>query len=226
MDREAAQGLEGMDARRSFHLPDFVRDICESFMSKPWAQAMAIASIIVIFWPSILDALARRVRPEDQALMDGGFGEQFLVEMTIVVGDKRLGTDRGVVWFAEGLMGFSGRATAFVLAPRDLRPNLVSKKREGKDPLPAGSIVLRGAPREAYIVVTPLGRQRRAYVAGLKRFMWSKKPSQSERCWPPLTRYRETKVDQQAIERTEDVAGLTGLLPKAAFDDVNRLSAG
>ncbi|GEM_PF-5821513 len=48
--------------------------------------------------------------------MDGALGEQCSVEVTVVVENRRIGTDRGVVWFVDDLMGFP-KASDVVVTP-------------------------------------------------------------------------------------------------------------
>jgi hypothetical protein len=141
--------------------------------------------------------------PMDQALIDGGFGDQFPAELTIVVDNKAIGSDRGAVWFADGLMGFSGSAASFVLASRD-----VEVREPGRDhprsgqPYPAGTILLRGAPREAYVVVSPLSGHKEGYYLRLKRFQDEFASSDAERFWPPLKPYvEETPALEAAVGR-------------------------
>lgn len=133
-----------------------------------------------------------RMMPMDQALVDGGFGDQFPAELTIVVGNKAIGSDRGAVWFADGLMGFSGSAASLVLASNDIEVREAGRDhpRTGQ-PYPAGSILLRGAPCEAYVVVSPLSGHEEGYRLRLKQFQGEMASSDAERFWPPLQPYAE-----------------------------------
>jgi len=126
----------------------------------------------------------------DQALVDGGFGDQFPVELAIVVQANTIGVDRGVLWFADGLMGFSGSAASFVLASSDLEPTEKGRHhpRSGQ-PYPAGAILLKRAPQEAYVVIIPLKGHEAGYEARLKRFEDESPTADAERFWPPLHCY-------------------------------------
>lgn len=134
--------------------------------------------------------LAKRVRDADRELMDGGFGDQCFVELTIVVDRRRIGADRGVMWFADGLMGFSGRACSFVLAASDLEVGPTASGANGVRPYPADTLVLVGTPRPSYMVVTPLAGQE-WYRTRLRTFLQDSEPGEGERCFPPLVPYGE-----------------------------------
>ncbi|RYG25418.1 hypothetical protein EON82_07180 [bacterium] len=141
--------------------------------------------------------------PEDHALVDGAFGDQFPVEVTLVVEGERTGTDRGVVWFADGLMGFSGKALSFVLAASDVAAEWDESKRHitGKH-LPPGSLVLVGTPKLAHVVVDPLRGHAEAYRERLNAFVAANEVSEWERYWPPLSPYSESPpVINQAVRR-------------------------
>lgn len=121
--------------------------------------------------------------------MDESFGDQYLVEVTIVVGKDRLGTDRGVLWFSDGLMGFSGNATSFVLSGEDIRLQWKNKKRDTA--LPSHAILLQGAPRFAYFVVHPIGAAARKCFERLNLFELMGTKHEGERVWPPLVPYKD-----------------------------------
>ncbi len=177
-------------------LPNLVRTIVQ-----PWfgAHGAAFAMVALVVLMALLFAYfglrerrARRLRPEDQALVDGAFGDQYPAEMTIVASGKRLGSDRGVVWFADGLIGFSGGAASFVLAATDVERQQGQKKRDRRGRvLPPGALVLRNAPGEAYVIVAPLGNHTRPYFERLTAFCWRDERVEAERHWPPLVAYDE-----------------------------------
>ncbi len=132
----------------------------------------------------------RRAHAGDSALVDGGFGEQFPVEIAVVARGQRLGVDRGVVWFADGLMGFSGAASSFVLAAWDVKIRATATPaRYGQTPIPAGAIELADSPVPAYLLLEALGTSEAALRERLKRFDKETAAPDAERHWPPLVPY-------------------------------------
>jgi hypothetical protein len=158
--------------------------------------AVLILVMLVIGCVAFKNLIVERRAPQDSAFVDGAFGDQFLVEVTIVAGKNRLGTDRGVLWFSDNLMGFSGAATSFVLSAKDVR---VEKKALGRDnQLPDNAIILKGAPRTGYFMIHPIGKAAKAYEQRLRAFLIMDVEHEGERVWPPLVPYDE----RQALETT------------------------
>lgn len=168
-----------------------------------------LSILILIGGYALRERRARRMRPEDFALVDGAFGDQYPVEVTIVAGGSRLGSDRGVVWFADGLMGFSGRAASFVLAPRDAQVCRTARPKTASRPaLPANAIELLDAPVASHLVVHPLGGKEADFWERLRYFEMVKVPIVAERYWPPLVPYSETlaTLQREGIERVRGEA--------------------
>ncbi len=151
----------------------------------------------------VKNAIRRRLRPQDYALVDGSFGEQFLVEVTIGTGKAKFGTDRGVLWFSDGLMGFSGAATSFVLSADDieLQYNVGlqrgAKKRDNA--LRVDAVILKGAPTPGYFVIHPIDRAARTYRKRLHDFVREGAEHEGERVWPPLVPYDERKALEAGV---------------------------
>jgi hypothetical protein len=162
-----------------------------------FGTAIAVATGI-----ALRDTWALRKRATDRFLVDGGFGDQFPAEITIVVEGRRIAADRGVVWFADGLMGFSGSSASFVLAASNLAPHYVKAHRPPKgQPVSYDIIALRGAPRSALVSVTPLFGHIKAYRKRLEAFMAADERPQGDRHWPPLEPYQAQKDLPQKVVR-------------------------
>jgi len=145
-------------------------------------------SAIAIGWKLWRTFEARRVKrphPEDVILADGNFGDQYPAEIAVFARQRSLGMDRGVVWFSDGLMGFSGSSFSFVLSAKDIAPQWVGVKRDSR--YPTNSIVLKDAPVPGHLVVTPLGANNNLYRERLYRFSQAAESPTGERIWPPLT---------------------------------------
>ncbi|RYG25416.1 hypothetical protein EON82_07170 [bacterium] len=132
---------------------------------------------------------------------DGSISDEFLAEVTIVVKGRRIGIDRGVVWFSEGLMGFSGPATSFVLAAWDVELQRVGRMATmTESAIPAGALLLVESPKPAYLLIQPLGRNRAAFRRRLIRFERESMGEDEERIWPPLHLYTaEPKPIEKAV---------------------------
>ncbi len=168
--------------------------------SHPLGALFALAAVLVVVMlvigcVALKNLIVERRNPQDSSFVDGAFGDQFLVEVTIVAGKDRLGTDRGVLWFSDGLMGFSGAATSFVLSAKDIR-----KKKTGNrnSELPDNAIILRGAPRAGYFMIHPIGKAAKAYGERLRAFLIMDVEHEGERVWPPLVPYDERQTLEAA----------------------------
>lgn len=156
------------------------------------AMVLIVVLLGVILFGIVRRRLARRIRAEDRALVDGSFGDQFPVEMTIVVGKQPIGTDRGALWFADGLVGFSGEVASFVLAARDVEVAWTSaRSRPARGAIPQGSLILVGTRVPSYVIVEPLGEHAKAFRERLRRFEGETADPDAERHWPPLAPYDE-----------------------------------
>lgn len=118
--------------------------------------------------------------------------EEFAVEIVVNRRGRALGADRGVIWFDQGRLGFSGENTSFLLACDDLilpRKNVISWVDVPYQPL---KLNVQGGKAE--VVVRPLWGQGRGYRRSLIRFLKAAEPSVGERQWPPLQRYQESEI--------------------------------
>jgi len=161
-----------------------------------YLTALLIAIVLLVFAAIFVEdrfLSSREDRQGASAMPDGVVADEFTVEITIVANGRRLGSDRGIVWFAEGLMGFSGSATSFVLA--DWAFELIRAQRRAtmsEHAVPAGALLLIDAPVPAYILVRVLGRGTAAFTRRLRRFERESAAGNAERSWPPLTSYSES----------------------------------
>ena len=186
--------------------PNIIRQIVEGVYGKGAGYA-ALWTCIVLFvvlglYFAVREALAHRVQNADRAHLDGAFGDQFPIEVTIVANGKRIGTDRGVLWFADGLIGFSGGASSFVLAAWDVKTYPKATAAKGMvTSRPSGSLDLIGAPAYAHMVVRALGKHHKAYLHRLEQFEKDTADPDAERFWPPLEPYDEARVDERELPR-------------------------
>lgn len=160
------------------------------------------AALIILVAVLVRERLARRTRREDLALVDGSFGDQYPVDVTIVANGVRIGSDRGVAWFADGLMGFSGGASSFVLASWDVAPRWGTKGRtKSVGAMPEGAIVLVDAPVPSYVVVSPSRTHWKSYRERLHAFEKESAGADAERFWPPLVPYEEASVPTPVVRK-------------------------
>jgi hypothetical protein len=130
-------------------------------------------------------------------LEDENDADVCLVSLSIRSGGKGIGEDRGVVWFSEGRLFYSGHRTSFVLGGQDVVPrsemSLTSlAQREAK--LSEMSIALRHPDGNGEIRVVPLkvsnsGPWASAEMRFRKRFYeFQRQPTyvNAPRQWPPL----------------------------------------
>ena len=149
-----------------------------------------VVLVTIIATAKVSEFVARHGKPSGTAVADAAFGDQFPVEIHLLVEGKQMGRDRGVLWFGDGLMGFSGHAFSFVLAAIDIAPQWEKLMRKNtKKSYPQDAIVLRDAPRDAYFVVTPLAGRTKDYRKRLYEFKKANAVPAGERHWPPLHRY-------------------------------------
>jgi hypothetical protein len=150
----------------------------------------------------ISEYFARRQKPSGQAVLEAALEDQFSVEIHLVVQGMRIGRDWGVLWFGDGLMGFSGSAMSFVLSARDVAPQWERVRIAAvKNPYPVDSIVLVDAPNDAYLFVTPLAGQTQAYRKRLYEFKKENALPNAERHWPPLHRYSQEERSSEPVVR-------------------------
>ena len=161
---------------------------------------VVVAVFATVTWLRMRNTL--RLSEDDRRLTDYAFGDQYVVTIEIYVGGRSIGTDRGVVWFSEGLMGFSGQATAFVLAARDVEYQPTGRLATLDEPaIPAGAIELVNAPRPTIIQFQPLGAGIADLYKRLRKFERETAAAEAERVWPPFTPYSEAPLIEQAVQR-------------------------
>lgn len=183
-----------------FQLPNLVGALVRNLGRHLWLTLLSAAMILVclavlvafVVLPALRHLLARRKTIRDLALTDDAFGEQFPVEATLVADGKPLGSDRGVAWFTDGLIGFSGESFSFVLAASDLAPQWIEARREfPKGTIPSNALGLRNAAVTAYLHFAPLLGHGKPFWDRLRNFVNADEPATGERFWPPLEPYAE-----------------------------------
>ena len=213
-------------------LPSFVL-LMTNGRAADWAIGLYLAFTVGVLLASF-SFLIRRYKTRHllvaELMADDEFGAQFPVEVTVFAKGKPLGRDQGVVWFADDLMGFSGAACSFVLASTDLMWGLRPARAGGQVQTWAkGVLLLRGAPVDAFLVLTPLGgnilgckKRVLGFVPSgggtederLARYMGVDSSPSEERCWPPLKPYAPP---ERLGDRLEDVAPLQHAVDRRAL---------
>lgn len=146
--------------------------------------------LLMIFAVSIFAYMvwAWRTFFKKNIVLENSFGDQFAVNVTFTAGNRSIGADCGTLWFADGLMGFSGSAASFVLCAGDLVDAYRDVSRRHP---PLSLLVLRGAPVPRAVSIVHLGKDRKEFIARLARFISDDEPGQGARFWPPLKPHRE-----------------------------------
>jgi hypothetical protein len=154
-----------------------------------WVAAGLVAGLLVCMTVLPLRELWMRRRfRRDREFSDRPPGvEEFAVEIVVKRRGKALGADRGVVWFDQGRLGFSGERTSFLLAREDLI--LPEKNAISWVDVPYLPLLLNVQGGKAEVVVRPLWGQGRGYRRSLMRFLKAAEPVAGERQWPPLVPY-------------------------------------
>jgi hypothetical protein len=124
--------------------------------------------------------------PEDlRMLEDPSDQSSFLVEVRLSVDGKVIGRDRGVLWFFENAMFFSGYACSFCIATQDVLPYSHSDDER---------ILIRLKPSEEDHAVSLESVWRRDWrkqavtlYKTVSEFLKCDKPSTVPRQYPPLT---------------------------------------
>ena len=143
--------------------------------------------------------VARRHGSSERALLDREDLDHYAVEVTIVIEGKAIGADRGVIWFADGVMGFSGASTAFVLAAGDVSADWIGRRKAKWDrTFEKPKLTLKGTPQPTIIEIEPLVRKGASFEERLASFYVAKERPLEERQWPPLRSYIE---EHQALEQ-------------------------
>ncbi len=138
-----------------------------------------------------------RAKPDDFRLMEvADDPDVCLVNATIVFDGRKIGTDRGVAWFSDGAMLFSGRRTSFAIGGEDVLPRSYWSEygRERASALPADAVPLRTVRPRTYVLLLPVNReedvavqQARRFVTRRRKFRDRPEPSSVPRQWPPFT---------------------------------------
>ncbi|RYG25417.1 hypothetical protein EON82_07175 [bacterium] len=175
-------------------LPMIVSDIAEPFVGKANARFVFGGTLFAVFLINYLIWIrGKGTDRKSLSVPEDAFGDQFAADVKLMVEGVPLAADRGVVWFAEGLMGFSGRSFSYVLAASDLSTERNASRRENKGKyIPTASLALAGAPKTAHVVVEPLYGHAQPYRERLRVFMAANESPQGERIWPPLSPYSES----------------------------------
>ena len=169
---------------------------------------LTIVHIGLVLWFSLYFGLARSGWPtkEDLRLLeDRDDPDVCLVALTIVRDGNIVGTDRGVAWFADGCLLYSGHRTSFALGGEDLiaRPDAWGDR-----------LALRVPHGAASVSLTPLtrnndagGRQEMRFLKALYHFRRRPPRSRIPRQWPPFEPY--LRAGSMSKDETPVVAGCT-----------------
>lgn len=119
-----------------------------------------------------------------------------LVGLTIVRDGLTVGNDKGVAWFADGMILYNGHRTSFALGGEDMLPRELwgaFDNLQGGSELGERCVPLRMAKGRAFVGFTPLGTTDLIDGAREMRFLkrlsaFRRRPPQSRvpRQWPPL----------------------------------------
>lgn len=171
----------------------------------PKLQVVGYGLLFALFviW-KVNETVARRTLKADLQLSDRPEGiVEYLVEAVIFVDGKELAVDRGVVWFEEELLHFSGAATSFVLAATDIRPS-VRFDPFGEEM----KWMMLARPRtNAAIRLLPLsGFRNWGFRWAIRRFVRKRESVLKPRQWPPLHAFGEA-LEERVVERTPEEIG-------------------
>ena len=167
----------------------------------PWiSELQSGATLLILIYYFASEVRARRLTRKDALSMDRPEGlDEYPVEMTITVNGGDFGSDRGVVYFDEGLLGFVGGRTSFLIATEDL-VFTAGKVLNDLDAI-YKPLTLKATGGKASVTIRPLLGFGRAYRRSLKRFLREKRITIGPRQLPPLTTHSETEVDVPAARR-------------------------
>ncbi len=165
--------------------------------------AIVVQSLALVF-PALLAAVVGvavnetekngdyRVTNADRMLMeDPDDRDVCLVRLTVVRDGKVAGKDKGVVWFADGLLLYSGHRTSFAIGGEDVLPQdrwnwVVTRAEYG---LTDHCVPLRVPKGSAYVTLLAMLPNSPHAMRLLKRlYAFRRRPPQSRgpRQWPPL----------------------------------------
>ncbi len=154
-----------------------------------------LVALCIGFTPRFAEYRPRRLRASDLRLLeDPDDPDVCLVEMEVFVGHESVGHDRGVAWFAEGRLLYSGHRTSFALGGEDVMPEVCwyEFSAEGRF-LPDWAVPLHLPKGLAYVSLVPinrgggpLSRQETRFLERLTDFRKGRTRSTGPRQWPPL----------------------------------------
>lgn len=113
---------------------------------------------------------------------------EYPVEVVLQMNERKLGADRGVVYFENGRLGFVGSSFSFLLAAEDFVE--VPQSCFKLDSFPPG-LTLKAAGGKAKVIVNPILGHGRDFRRALEGFFAENANPEGERQWPPLTQYVE-----------------------------------
>lgn len=156
----------------------------------------------------VFDTIARRPRRRDAAFSDRPAGiQEFPVEILVLLDGRVLGTDRGLVWFEDGLLNFNGRATSFALAAPDVVPRKWITTQDPYQNLSGDALRLSIDGPVAVLRVRPLLGSRWRFKAKLRRFLKENASTPKARQWPPLTEYGAESVPAPTLAESPEAVG-------------------
>lgn len=155
------------------------------FVTVLWAATLALA--LLLFTAGEL--VFRRRNGKDRAFADAPAEiPQYGVEVVFKSRGNALGADRGVAWFEDGLLGFSGERTSFLLAYEDF----VWSDLTGFNLVTAGRRDLPLNLREqGALSIRPMWGSGANFRRQLRALIRERKASSRDRQWPPLRPYQK-----------------------------------
>lgn len=151
--------------------------------------------IVVPFWLAN-EYRVLRFTKADAALLERPENlEEFPVEITIRAGLRTIGADRGVVYFDQDLIGFSGGRTSFLLSARDLSYPRVNSWLDFDQVYRPLSLNADNVTAE--VAIRPLVGFGRRFRRRLRAFLRADVAAKVARQWPPLEPYQEQPVEKR-----------------------------
>lgn len=159
-----------------------------------WAFVWDTVGLLV--WSNLAPTGPAGAGPDDLRLFETSDDPDVcLVEVTIVHDDHEVGTDRGVAWFEDGALLFSGAKTSFAIGGQDVLPRSFWGEygRECATALPRDAIPLRTTRPRTYLRIVPLDRNEKVAAEQTARLLrerqtFRERPTLSplSRQWPPF----------------------------------------
>lgn len=179
-----------------------------------FAFGLLFAFALWLFWRS-METIALRATHEDRALSDAPPGlVEFPVEIVLYDSYGSYGTDRGFVWFEDGLLTFNGAACSFVVAAADLFSRREPNARNLHAGMPGRAIRFRVPGKIFFATLRPLsGLRGLTFDYHLGRFMASVDSSDRPRQWPPLNPYAVQAAIATSLDASATTASRTDCAP-------------